>query len=68
MKKYMNYIKIDKQMTWPLPDSDQDGPNWKLRYRPEALTDEDRYYLSSIVSAYNQFYLVLYLVRLQYHY
>ena len=59
-KRYGKYVRI-QDMTWPLPsgavtqeEGYHDSAAYKLHYQPEALTAMDRYYLSSIISAYGQ--------------
>jgi uncharacterized lipoprotein YbaY len=53
MSNSKRYVHFDG-MTWPLPDMDEDGAQWRLHYQPQSLTATDRYYLSSIISAYGQ--------------
>lgn len=45
-----NYYKHFNGMCWPIPSSDMDGLNWKLRY--SSLTEGELLVVASILSAY----------------
>lgn len=38
-------------MTWPLADAPL---AWRLRYAPSSVTDSDKMYLASLISAYEE--------------
>lgn len=48
----MTFIHFD-QMAWPLPQAEQDGLAWKLRYAPGQVTEADMMSAAEILCAYH---------------
>jgi hypothetical protein len=49
-----SYVILDggpDTTTWPRPD-DPDGVQWRLRYAPDQLSEQDRMYAASVMAAY----------------
>ena len=49
----MKQYTIFDEMSWPFPQCEQDGLQWRLRYAPETITRSDKLTIASIMCAYS---------------